>query len=219
MFIVLLGPPGSGKGTQSEFLAQQLNLPCVSVGNIFRAMAEAKSDEGLLINQYMAQGKLAPASLVNKTVEKFLLLEKYKNGCILDGYPRNLEQAQFFNDFANKDQQHNVKVIYFAVDDQAIIDRLQARFSCAGCGAIYNKQFIKPKVENVCDVCGANNFSYRQDDDVQTIRRRLEEYNIETLPVVEYYTQQSILDTVDASQDKDQVESDIRNILLKYLEN
>jgi len=220
VFIVLIGPPGSGKGTQSESLAKELNLPYISVGNIFRKMVEAKNEEGLLINEYMSQGKLAPASLVNKTVEKFLLLEEYKNGCVLDGYPRNLEQALFFNNFANKiEKEKNIKVIYFAVDDQIIINRLQCRFNCANCGAIYNKHYIKPKVENVCDVCGSNNFSFRQDDDTQTIKRRIEEYNVETLPVINYYKQQGELYTIDAGQNKDIVESDLRNIRLKYLEN
>ncbi|MDR0296528.1 MAG: adenylate kinase [Rickettsia sp.] len=202
MIIVLIGAPGSGKGTQGKLLAGKLKLPHVSTGDIFRQMTEVNNEEGLLIQEYMAQGKLVPHKLVNNVVKNFLTQDIYKNGYVLDGYPRNLEQASFLREFANQ----KIKVVFFDIDDQVIIKRILGRFSCANCKQIYNSYFIKPKVDNVCDVCGADKFIHRQDDDEQTIKHRIEEYKIETYPLLNYYRDNSEFYVVDASKDKQEVE-------------
>lgn len=202
MIIVLIGYPGSGKGTQGQLLAGKLNLPHVSTGDIFRQMTEVNNEEGLLIQEYMAQGKLVSHKLVNNVVKKFLTQDIYKNGYVLDGYPRNLEQAIFLREFANQ----RIKVVFFDIDDQVIIKRILGRFSCTNCRQIYNSYFIKPKIENICDVCGSDKFMYRQDDDEQTIKHRIEEYKIETYPLLSYYRDNSEFYVVDANKDKQEVE-------------
>ncbi len=201
MIIVLIGSPGSGKGTQGQLLARKLNLPHVSTGDIFRQMVKVNNKDGLLIKEYMAQGKLVPPKLVNNVVKEFLTQDIYKNGYVLDGYPRNLEQANFLRMFANQ----KIKVVFFDIDDQVIIKRILGRFNCENCGQIYNSYFIKPKVDNVCDVCGSDKFMHRQDDDEQTIKQRIEEYKIETYPLLNYYRDNSEFYVVDANKDKEEV--------------
>jgi adenylate kinase len=182
VIIVLIGPPGSGKGTQGRLLAEKLNLPHISTGDMFRESIKFGDEQGLLVKKYMEEGKLVPAILVNQIVQKSLSQDLYKDGCILDGYPRNLEQVEFLKKFITQD----IKVIFFDIDDQVVIERVLGRFNCPNCGQIYNN-FIKPKINNICDNCGNNKFVYRKDDDKQTIIQRLKDYKIETYPVIDYY--------------------------------
>lgn len=210
MIIVLMGPPGSGKGTQGKLLAEKLNLPHVSIGNIFRDMVKSASEEGSLVQAYMSEGKLIPSDLVNKVVQKFLAQDEYKAGCVLDGYPRNLEQAKFLDEFLGKQE---IKVLFFDIDDQTIIQRILGRFTCASCGQIYNQFFVKPKIDNICDVCGSDQFIYRKDDDDQTVKKRIEEYKTETYPLLDYYRNNGQLHVIDANQSR----KDIRLVLEKLL--
>lgn len=205
-----MGPPGSGKGTQGKLLAEKLNLSHVSVGNIFREMVESGNEEGNLVQGYMSKGKLIPSSLVNKVVEKFLSQNGYKTGCVLDGYPRNLEQAKFLDEFLGKEE---IKVLFFDIDDQIIIQRILGRFTCSSCGQIYNQFFVKPKIDNVCDVCGSDQFAHRKDDDEQTVKKRVEEYKAETYPLLDYYKNNNQLHVIDASQSME----DIGSVLDKLL--
>ncbi|XVN42719.1 MAG: adenylate kinase [Candidatus Rickettsia vulgarisii] len=206
-----MGPPGSGKGTQGKLLAEKLNLPHVSIGNIFRDMVGSGSEEGNLVQGYMSEGKLVPSDLVNKVVKKFLSQGEYKTGCVLDGYPRNLEQAKFLDDFLNKEV--IVKVLFFDIDDQTIIQRILGRFTCANCGQIYNQFFVKPKIDNICGVCGSDQFVHRKDDDKQTVKKRVEEYKAETYPLLDYYKNNNQLYTIDANQSR----KDIGLVLDKLL--
>lgn len=198
-----MGSPGSGKGTQGKLLAEKLNLSHVSVGNIFREMVKSGSDEGNLVQDYMSKGKLVPSDLVNKVVQKFLSQNEYKAGCVLDGYPRNLEQAKFLDGFLNKEE--TVKVLFFDINDQIIMQRILGRFTCAGCGQIYNQFFVKPKIDNVCDVCGSDQFVHRKDDDEQTVKKRVEEYKAETYPLLDYYKNNNQLHVIDASQSMEDI--------------
>ena len=147
MLILLIGLPGSGKGTQGKFLANKLHLPHLSTGDMFRKMAKREDSEAKLLKQYIDTGKLVPGNLVNKIVEKFLADEEYKNGCVLDGYPRNLEQAKFLEEITKQP----ITVIYLNIDDDIVIKRILGRFTCAVCEKNYNSYFDKPKIENVCD--------------------------------------------------------------------
>ncbi|MFU7501684.1 MAG: adenylate kinase family protein [Candidatus Tisiphia sp.] len=165
MIIVLIGSPGSGKGTQG---------------------CELK--------------------LVNNVVKEFLTQDIYINSYVLDGYPRNLEQANFLRMFANQ----KIKVVFFDIDDQVIIKRILGRFNCENCGQIYNSYFIKPKVDNVC---GSDKFMHRQDDDEQTIKQRIEEYKIETYPLLNYYRDNSEFYVVDANKDKEEGEPVLYKVL------
>jgi adenylate kinase len=203
MIIVLIGLPGSGKGTQGRLLAKKLNLSHISIGDMLRQMIEVQSQEGFLIKECIAQGKLVPSDLVNSIVKDFLSQEQYKNGYVLDGYPRNLEQAHFLMEFAN----HPIKVLFFDIDEQVIIERIRGRFNCGNCGQIYNQYSIKPKIKGVCDICGINNFIYRNDDDdEQTIKKRIQEYKIETYPLIDYYKNNAGFYIIEASKNKKEVE-------------
>lgn len=209
MIIVLIGPPGSGKGTQGKLLAEKLNLPHISTGDMFREMAKLGNEEVALIKGYMEQGKLVPSELVNKVVEKYLSDEQYKIGCVLDGYPRNLEQANFLQNAIKQD----IKVIFFDVDDQMIIKRILGRFNCINCGQIYNSYFVKPKIDNVCDICNSKDFAHRKDDDEQIIKRRIREYKVETSPLINYYQHNADFYVIDASKDKEEVASVLDKLL------
>ncbi len=209
MIIVLIGPPGSGKGTQGNILAKKLNIPCVSLGDLFRKMAAGKDEDGLLVKSYMDQGKLVPTSLVNKVLQKFLSADINSRGCVLDGYPRNLEQAEFLYKLGHQ----NIKIIFFDIEDSLVLQRITGRFSCTKCGQIYNSYLAKPKIENVCDMCGASSFTYRNDDNQETITKRLEEYKIETQPLIDYYKDKDGFFTVNANKSMDQVEESIGKAL------
>ena len=193
--------PGSGKGTQGAILSEQLLIPHISTGDIFRKMAKIQSEESKLLNEYMLSGKLIPSDLVNKIVRKFIFSDECKSGCILDGYPRNLEQAEYFVE--NIDTE--LTVLFFDVGDEIIKKRISGRYNCSSCDALYNKYFSQPKVDGICDHCGSKNFNFREDDDEDTILFRIDEYKKETLPLVEYYKRKGRFFTVDASLGKDEV--------------
>ena len=208
MIIVLLGLPGSGKGTQGQLLAEKLKVPIISTGDMFRQMLKSNEEEGVLLNSFISQGKLVPTKLVNQLVKKFLGQQEYKNGCIIDGYPRNLEQVKFLEEITKQE----IKAIYFQVSEETIRKRILGRFNCAECGKIYNSYYANPKVENVCDICKSTNFTYRKDDDEQTLIKRINEYNTETYPIIDYYKKLGNLCSVDASKATDEVSIQLESL-------
>ena len=209
MIIVLIGAPGSGKGTQGNIIAKKLNIPFVSIGDVLRQMISNNDAIGLSIKSYMDKGELAPTELVNEVVRKFLSTDANKNGCVLDGYPRNLGQVEVLNKMGFKD----IRIIFFDVEDKLVLERIGGRFSCAKCGQIYNSYSVKPKIENICDVCGANSFTYRKDDDLEAVKHRLEVYRAETQPVINYYKTSGEFYNIDANKSMDQVEESIGKAL------
>ncbi len=206
MILVLLGLPGSGKGTQGEFLAKKLQLPYLCIGSVFRQLAEAGGEEGKLLDSYISVGRLVPSEVVNTIIGRYLMLPEYKDGYLLDGYPRSLEQAKFLEQVANN---HPIKTIYFDLDEQIIYKRILGRFNCAECGKIYNSYYLPTKVENVCDVCKSKNFDYRHDDNEQTISKRISEYKAQTYPLVEYYKDKGGFYRIDASKSMQDIAIDI----------
>lgn len=208
MIIVLIGLPGSGKGTQGQLLAEKIKLPLISTGDMFRKMLQSNGEEGALLNDFISQGKLVPSKLVNKVVEKFLGQQEYKNGCIIDGYPRNLEQVKFLEEITKQD----IKVIYFEISEGLIRKRILGRFSCVGCGKIYNSYYTRPKVENVCDICKSTNFTYRKDDDEQTLIKRINEYKTETYPIIDYYKKRGGCYVIDASKTTGEISAELESL-------
>jgi len=209
--ILLLGLPGSGKGTQGAILSKELALPHISTGDIFRKMILDESKESKMLAKYMNEGKLVPTDLVNKIVRQFILSDECHEGCILDGYPRTLGQAEYF--IENIDT--NVNVIFFDVADDIVVKRILGRISCVSCGRLYNEYFDQPKKEGVCDECGATEFAARADDDESTILSRIEEYKKETLPLIEYYKHKGKFFTVNAGESKEQVVNELASIIKK----
>jgi adenylate kinase len=209
VLIILIGLPGSGKGTQGQFLANKLHLPHLSTGNMFRKMAKSEGLEGDLLRQQINAGKLVSGDLVNKIVSKFLTNDDYKNGCVLDGYPRNLEQAKFLEEITKQP----ITVIYLSIDDDTVIKRILGRFNCAVCEKNYNLYFDKPKIENVCDNCGSSDFTHRVDDNENTIKDRIEIYKKETFPLIEYYKNKISFYSVDASRNIEEVASLLSDLL------
>ncbi|GAB4163404.1 MAG: adenylate kinase [Rickettsiaceae bacterium] len=209
--IILMGVPGSGKGTQGAIISKELMIPHISTGEIFRKMVKENSKESDLLAKYMKEGKLIPTDLVNQVVRKYILSDECKNGCILDGYPRTLKQAEYF--IENIDAE--VNTLFFDLDDETAIKRILGRINCSSCGKIYNEYFDKPTQPGKCDDCGSSEFSSRTDDDKDTIVARLEEYRKETLPMIEYYKKKGRFFAVDASRPKQEVIKEVLSIIKK----
>lgn len=209
--IILLGLPGSGKGTQGAFLSEELAIPHISTGDILRKMALKDDKDSKLLAEYMSEGKLVPNDLVNHLVKRYILSDACKNGCILDGYPRTLKQAEYF--IENIDA--NISTIFFDVPDEVAKKRVLGRVACASCNKLYNEYFDKPKKEGVCDECGSTEFVERSDDDEKTIVARLEEYRKNTLPMIEYYKEKGRFFTVHAGESKEKVTQEVASIIKK----
>ena len=209
--VILLGLPGSGKGTQGSIISKSLAIPHISTGDIFRKMVLEQGADSALLAECMKEGRLVPSGLVNKLVRSFILSDMCKSGCVLDGYPRTLEQAEYF--IENIDA--NINVIFFDVPDDVVTKRITGRVSCASCQKIYNLHFDKPKVKGVCDECGAKEFVSRSDDGVDTIISRIEEYKKSTLPVVEFYKKKGRFFTVKGGESKEKVVEEVNTIVKK----
>lgn len=209
--ILLLGLPGAGKGTQGAFLSKELGLPHISTGDIFRKMLLDKSEDSKVLAQYMNAGKLVPTDLVNRVVKKFVDSDECSKGCILDGYPRTIDQAEYFVD--NIDS--NINAIFFDIADDIIQKRILGRFSCKSCGKLYNKYFDTTKKAGVCDECGSTEFVERVDDTEVTILARIENYKKETLPLIEYYKNKGKFFTVNAGVAREQVANEVGSVIKK----
>lgn len=195
MQLIIFGPPGVGKGTLSDMLAGKYKIPHISTGDIFRA--EIKSGNSELI-QYVEKGLLVPDSVVNKVIEKGLKQEQYRNGFILDGYPRTTEQAEFLENVLWKLKKKIDLVLNLVASEEEIVKRLTARRNCSKCGAVYNLITMKPKKKDVCDNCGSS-LVVRKDDEPETVRKRIQVYQQETAPLIDYYRKKKILADIDAS--------------------
>ena len=205
--LIFLGPPACGKGTQTNHLSEFLNLPHVDTGSLLRAEIAKESEEGKIAKGFIDKGQLVPAELVGKIIAKKLASDDCKNGYVLDGYPRSLEQARMLEEI-NKDVDKNTeasfKAIYFDIDTQILIERIIYRQSCPKCGEIYNKKFKPSKVENICDKCGEA-LKTRADDNEEVAKARFETYFRETAPLIEFYEKKGVLHKIDANGSIDEV--------------
>lgn len=171
--IILLGPPGCGKGTQAEILISKLGFIKISTGELLREVAKRKDEFGVKINSILSKGDLVSNEVVDQLVEDFYASNKDANGVILDGYPRNIIQANSLSNILIKYGQKIDKVFYFDLDEQILVKRIIGRYSCNTCKAIYNSFFQATKVAGICDFCGGFSFSRRSDDSEQVIIDRL----------------------------------------------
>lgn len=204
MKLILLGPPGAGKGTQSVVLAKKYGIPHISTGDILREAVKGGLPLGIKAKSYMDKGELVPDELVTGIVVERLKKADTNNGYILDGFPRTLKQAEEL-DAALKNADSTIDmVIYFATSSAVAIERLSGRRVCKSCGFNYHVKNIPPKVENTCDKCGSILFQ-RPDDNEETVRNRLKIYEEQTKPLIDYYVHKGILKRVSGDMGVDQL--------------
>ena len=196
--IIFVGPPGSGKGTQAAMLSQELKIPTISTGEVLRKEVTDASEIGKLAKSYMESGKLVPDEVVVNIIKNRIVESDCKNGFIVDGFPRNMNQAIVFDDMLNSLGKKIAIVFNFAVNDEVLIKRISGRFSCKKCGAVYNRYFRLPSAEGVCDNCGSDQFESRSDDNEATVQNRLRVYHESTAELIGYYEKKNLLSSVDA---------------------
>lgn len=213
-YIVLFGAQGSGKGTQARRLQDQLGIPQVATGDLFRYNLKNETELGQLAKQYMEKGELVPDKVTNRMVRKRLSREDAEGGAILDGYPRNLAQAEALEAMLREDYGEDVtRAVFIDVSEEELMRRLTGRRVCRDCQATYHVIFNPSKVEDVCDRCGGELYQRDDDKDEDAIRRRLEIYMEETQPVINYYRAHGLLAEVDGEQDIKDVSASILDVI------
>lgn len=203
MRIILLGPPGAGKGTQAKTITGELGIPHISTGDILRKAIEEKTPLGLKAKDYMDRGHLVPDDLIINLVRERIKREDCKKGFLLDGFPRTIPQAQALEEISNVD-----KVIKIKIENDVAIERLSGRRTCKRCGAMYHIIYLPSKKEGICDRCGGE-LIIREDDKKEAILKRLEVYREETRPLIEYYGKKGLLAIIDGGRRKEEVTRDL----------
>ena len=212
MKIIMLGAPGAGKGTQAKKIADKYQIPHISTGDIFRANIKNGTELGMKAKTYMDQGLLVPDELVVDLVVDRLAQEDCVNGCVLDGFPRTIPQAECLDAALAAKGEAIDYAIDVDVPDENIINRMSGRRACVACGATYHIVHIPTKVEGVCDRCGES-LILRDDDKPETVKKRLDVYHAQTQPLIDYYTAKNVLKSVDGTVDMSEVFQAIVNIL------
>lgn len=211
--IILLGPPGAGKGTQARRLEENFGLVQLSTGDVLRAAVKAGSSLGREAKTYMDAGKLVPDDLIIRLIEEWMQKPEAKKGFILDGFPRTVPQAKALDAMLQSRALKLKAVVEMKVDDAALIERVSGRFTCAKCGEGYHDRFKPTRAKNVCDKCGAHEFVRRPDDNAETMKTRLDAYHAQTAPIIPYYREQGILVQVDGMAEMDAVYAQIKSVL------
>ena len=205
MNIILLGPPGAGKGTQAARLVQSRGMVQLSTGDMLRAAVAAGTPVGLQAKAVMEAGGLVSDEIVSGIIGEKLDQLEGGQGAIFDGYPRTQAQAEALDILLAKRGRQLDHVIELTVDENALVARIVGRFTCAVCGEGYHDSFKRPKVDNTCDVCGSHEFKRRPDDNEETVRTRMAEYRAKTAPILPYYEQRKLVSRVDGMADIDDV--------------
>lgn len=213
MNIILLGPPGAGKGTQAKRLGERQNLIQLSTGDMLRAVVASGSVLGRKAKKVMDSGQFMPDDLMIQMISDRIDQPDCAGGFILDGFPRTTAQAEALDKMLNDKCLKLESVIEMKVDPEALVERITGRFTCATCGAGYHDRFQRPKVDGVCDTCGGTEFNRRADDNAETVRARLAIYREQTAPILPYYKGQGILRAVDGMADIDDVARQIEAIV------
>lgn len=211
--IILLGPPGAGKGTQAARLQSKRGMVQLSTGDMLRAAVKAETPIGIEAKGIMEAGHLVSDFIVNRLIDENLDALDPGEGVIFDGYPRTLEQAVSLNGLLATHGRKLDHVIELIVDEDELVERITGRFSCAKCGEGYHDQFKQPQVPGVCDICGSMEFKRRPDDNEETVRKRMAEYRGKTAPILPYYESRGLVRKVDGMASVDAVAAQIDAIL------
>ena len=213
MDLILLGLPGAGKGTQAEHIIEEYNIPHISTGDIFRAAIKNETPLGLEAKRYMDAGDLVPDEVTNNIVKERLQEDDVKNGFLLDGYPRTLNQSEALKANLQDLGRSLDAVLYLNVPMEVLMERLTGRYICSNCGATYHKVFNPTKVEGVCDKCEGIEFYQRDDDKPETVKKRIDVNKEQTDQLVEFYQDEGVLKEIDGNRDQEDVFTEIKGLL------
>jgi adenylate kinase len=211
--IILLGPPGAGKGTQAQRLVERRGMRQLSTGDMLRAAVKAGTPVGLQAKAVMERGELVSDEIVSALIGEELDAMKPETGAIFDGYPRTAAQAESLDGILAQRGRSLDCVVELEVDEDALVERITGRFTCATCGKGYHDKFEQPRQPGVCDKCGGTEFKRRPDDNAETVRTRLAEYRAKTAPILPIYESRGIVRRVDGMADMDEVTAAIEQAL------
>jgi adenylate kinase len=211
--LILLGPPGAGKGTQAKRLEQKHRLVQLSTGEMLRAAVASGSELGKEAQKVMAAGQLMPDDIIIAMIGERIDRPDTRDGFILDGFPRTTAQAKALDTLLAKRGLKLDLVIEIRVDDAALVERISGRYACARCGAGYHDRYQRPKVEGRCDRCGSTDFVRRPDDNAETVKARLAAYHAQTAPILPYYAARGVLRSVDGMAGIDEVAAEIEALI------
>jgi len=212
MYIIILGVPGAGKGTQAGILSREMNLPRIASGDLFRQALEKKSELGLLAKSYMEEGRLVPDEIAIRMVLERISLPDCVSGCLFDGFPRTLEQAEVLDKALAEQGKSIAKAIYIQVTKEEFLKRLSGRWLCRNCQTPYHLVTSPPKVQGKCDKCGGELYQ-RPDDNEETVRERLEVFFAQTAPILDYYRKQNKLIEVNGNLGIQEVAREVISVL------
>jgi adenylate kinase len=213
MNLILLGPPGAGKGTQAKRLEQSRGLVQLATGDMVRAAIASGSDLGQRVKAIYDAGQLVPDDIIIDMIAERIAAPDTARGFILDGFPRTVPQAEALDAMLAERGRKLDHVILMEVDEAALVDRIAGRFTCRSCGASYHDLYRRPRVEGVCDVCGGSDLAHRADDRPETVKTRLAAYRNQTAPILPYYRARGVLRSVDGMAEIDAVTREIEAVL------
>lgn len=212
MYLILLGAPGAGKGTQADRLVQSFGLAHIATGDLFRENLAKGTALGLKAKSYMERGALVPDDITVGMLLERLARPDTSKGVMLDGFPRTIEQAEALGTALAAGNKQVDRVLYIKVPSEALIERLSGRLTCRNCGAVYHIKFSPPKTPGVCDKCGGELYT-RPDDTVETVRKRLDTYLSQTAPLIDYYMQRGLLTEIDGNKDVEAVGTEMVKVV------